>query len=262
MGDALGFGEAATGRAEDAGGMGFIDQQPGVMGVFGGDDIGEGCLIAVHGEDTFGDHQDAGWGTGGGGGEVTGPAEEAGEVVHLVMAEHAEACAAEAGGIDEAGMGEAVEDDHIVGAEEGGEGSEGGGVAGGEGEGGGGLFEVGEGGFQMVVRGEGAGDQAGGGGTGAELEDGLLGGEEEAGVMGEAEVIIGCEIEEVAAVDGDAGGGGGIEGAQGAAEGLGIEGKKDGLEGGLEGHGAPLTIERSHDGVKEGESWWSRELRH
>jgi hypothetical protein len=50
-----------------------------------------------------------------------------------------------------------------------------------------------------------------------------LGGEEDLGVMSEAEVIVGREIEEVAAVDGHVGRGGGIEGAQGTAEGLGFQ---------------------------------------
>jgi hypothetical protein len=85
------------------------------------------------------------------------------------------------------------------------------------------LFEVGEGGFELLVGGEGAGDEARGGGTGAEFEGGLLGGEEDLGVMSEAEVIVGREIEEVAAVDGHVGRGGGIEGAQGTAEGLGFQ---------------------------------------
>ena len=108
-------------------------------------------------------------------------------------------------GVEQAGVIQFVGDDQVVRAGEGGKDGEVGHETGGEEEGSFGAFEAGEGGFEVVVEGHRAGDEAGCGGTGAEAGGGVAGGVDDFGVGGEAEVVVGAELEVVGAVDGEGG---------------------------------------------------------
>ena len=196
------FGEAEAVGAEDAEGVGFIDHEEGVVLVFEGDDFLERGEVAVHGEDGFGDDDDAGTG----GRFFAGGAEDFFEFVEVVVGEDTEGGAAEACGVDEGGVAEFVEDEGVVFPGKGGEGAEGGGVAIGEGEGGFGFFGVGEFFLELVVEVERAADESGGGGAGSVGLEGGLGGDDEGGVVGEAEVVVRGKVGEFIFTDEDAGG--------------------------------------------------------
>ena len=76
------------------------------------------------------------------------------------MGEYADRCAGEFGCVDEAGVGEFVEQDEIVFADGGGDDAEGSGEAGAEGQRGLRLFCFGEGCLELQMRGERAADEA------------------------------------------------------------------------------------------------------
>ena len=79
------------------------------------------------------------------------------------MSENAEFRSTEAGGVDNTGVGEFVQDQDVVLAGEGANGAQGGSVAGGEGERGGSALEGGEKLLEFVVGRERTADEAGGG---------------------------------------------------------------------------------------------------
>ena len=98
--------------------------------------------------------------------------------------------AGEAGGIHDAGVDEFIHDDNIVFSNQGADGANGGGVAGGEGQRGFGAFEGGEGFVQLVMRSEGAADETGSACARAEFFNRLNGGFFDDRFVGQAEIII------------------------------------------------------------------------
>ena len=124
------------------------------------------------------------------------PLQDAFEVCQVVVVEHAELCAGEAGGIHDAGMDQLIEDDDVVRADQRADGAESCGVAGGEAERGGGAFERGERFFEFVVGRQRAADQARGASAGAKAFDGLDGSFLEGGLIGQTQVIVGREVEQ------------------------------------------------------------------
>ena len=174
------FGEALTGGPEDSEGVCFIEEEEGSVLFFEVYDFAEGAEVAVHGEDGFGDDE----------GTAFARDEELFELVEVVVWEDAEGGAGESRGVDEAGVGEFVEDDGVSFFDDCGDGSKGGGVAVGEGEGGVGFFVVGDLFFELVVWVEAATDESRGGGAGAVVGECLGSGLDEGGVFREAEVVV------------------------------------------------------------------------
>lgn len=153
-------GEASALGAEDADGVGFVQEEDCVVVVFEFDDFVEGSEVAVHAEDGFGDDEEECVGM-----VFLSPFEELAQAAGIVVREDAEGSAAEAGGINEAGVGEFVEEDDVGGFCDGGENACGGLPACGEDEGGLSLFKLGNCGFELGVRGEGSREEAGGCGS-------------------------------------------------------------------------------------------------
>lgn len=110
VGETEGVGETAAAWAEDAEAVGFVEEEESAVFVFEADDFGEGCGVAVHAEDAFGDDDDAGVGIGG----AAGPEEEGFESGGVVVREDAEGCAAESSAVDEGSVAEFVEDEDVV----------------------------------------------------------------------------------------------------------------------------------------------------
>ena len=174
------FGKAVAVGAEDADGVRFIEKEQGSAVFLEGDDVGKGAKVAIHGEDGLGDDQ---------GTTFTG-VEEFLKFMEIVVGEDAKGGAGEPGGIDQAGMGELIDDDGVALADNGRDGAHGGGVAVGESEGGFGFLSVGDFFFESMVEIERSADEAGGGGSGAVVGEGPGGGLDEGGVLGEAEVVV------------------------------------------------------------------------
>ncbi len=142
------------------------------------------------------------------------------------MVEHAQGRAAEAGRVHDAGVDELIQDDDVVFAEQGADGAEGRGVAGGEAERGFGAFEGGQRFVQFLVGRERTADQARGTGAGAVALDGFDGRFLEGRFVGEAEVVVGREVEQRLAGDLDARGLGRINAAQFAQQSLLAQGRQ------------------------------------
>ncbi len=187
---------AAAGGAEDAGGVGLVDQQEGAELLLDGDQLGQAADVAVHGEDAVGDDEGAVGGL--------SAAQLLAQAFGVVVAEALDLHAGHAAGVEQAAVAEAVDDDAVVGAEEAGDQAEVGHVAGAEGESGLGAFVLGEGALHLVVDVEGAGEQAGAAGAGAVAVDGVLGGGVDAGMSDQTEVVVGGHHEHVMSIGLDA----------------------------------------------------------
>ena len=151
------FQAAFASGAEQAGGMRFIHHKPGTEPVLQGDDFPKRGEIAVHGENAFGDNQDAALG---GFRLSPAPGENGGEVIQVVVAEDTKRGTAQPGTIDDAGVDQLVEHNVIALAEEGGDRPDRGGIAGREQEGGLGALGLGDEFLQLMVDGQRAADQA------------------------------------------------------------------------------------------------------
>jgi len=116
VGEAGGGDEAFACGAEKAGGVGFVDHQPSAVTVFEFDQGTQGRLVAVHAEDGLGDDEDAAQARvgRGGGALAVGPLEEVLKVVQVVVAEDANGGAGEASSIDQAGVGQAIENHDVA----------------------------------------------------------------------------------------------------------------------------------------------------
>ena len=106
------------------------------------------------------------------------------------MGKDAQLCAAQARGVHDAGVNELVEDDDVIFAQQGADGSDGGGIAGGETQRGFGAFEIGEGFFKFVVRGERTANQPGRAGTSAEFFNSLDRRLFQNRIVGETKIIV------------------------------------------------------------------------
>ena len=107
-------------------------------------------------------------------------------------------------GVHDAGVNQFVNDDDVVLADQGANGAEGGGVAGGKGQRGFGAFEAGERFLQFMKRRERAANQPRRAGARAKFFNGLDRGLFQSRMVGEAEIIVGRKIEKRFAADLDA----------------------------------------------------------
>ncbi len=112
------------------------------------------------------------------------------QVIQIVVGEDTNFCAAEPGGVHNAGVNKLVEDDDVIFAQQGADGSGGGGIAGGETQRGFGAFEIGEGFFKFVVRCERTANQPGRAGTSAESFNGLDCRFLQNRIVGETKIIV------------------------------------------------------------------------
>ena len=122
------------------------------------------------------------------------------------MGKHAEFGARQSRGVHDGRVDPLVDEDDIVLFEQRADGSQGGGVAGGETEGRLAAFEGGQGFIEFVVGSHGAADQPRGAGSCAKPLDGFHRGFLEGGFVGEAQVVVGTEVQEGPAADLNAGG--------------------------------------------------------
>ncbi len=118
----------------------------------------------------------------------------------VFVAEDFDPGAGEARAVDDAGVVELVGEDEVFFAEDGGDGAGVGGEAGLEDDAGFDAFEAGDFFFELHVDAHGAGDGADGAGANAVLLRGGDGGFAEFGVVAEAEVVVGGEVDDLAAV--------------------------------------------------------------
>lgn len=190
---------AAAVASEDAGGVGVVDHHDG--SVFFGQvgELVDGADVAVHGEDAVGDDEFVA-------GLVGDFLQELFGVGDVLVAEDFDFCSGEARAVDDGGMVELVGDDEVFLAEDGGDGSGVGGEAALEDDAGFDIFEAGDFFFQFDVDFHGSGDGADGAGADTVVADGLDGGFSESGVVAEAEVVVGGEVDDLFAVVGADGG--------------------------------------------------------
>jgi len=185
---------AAAAAAEDAGGMGVINHHDAI--VFFGEvaEFRERSDIAIHGEDAIGDEE-----------FVAGPVfrflADAFAIGDVAMLEDFDGGFGKAAAIDDGGVVELVGDDQIVFAEDGGDGACIGGEAGLKDDAGFGVFEFCDLLLERHVDGHGSGDGADGSGSGAEFADSFNGGLFQGFVGGEAEVVVGTEIDHLLAIE-------------------------------------------------------------
>lgn len=193
--------------AIEAGGVRFVNHEPGTAAILELDDLAERRDVAVHGEDGLGDDKDAGAiGEAAGGALFCGPLQDGLEVIEVIVAKDAEVRTGEAGGIHDASMDAFINDDDIVPAEEGGNGAKSGGIAAGEGERRGSSFVVGQSLLEPMVWGEGAADQPRGAGADAIVSDRADGCAADARVVGQTEIVVRGEIDQGTAADADVSG--------------------------------------------------------
>lgn len=202
VGEAELVGETAAAVSEDAGAMGFIEQENCAEAVLQLHDLAERGEVTIHAEDRFGDDIEPG-----GGMFLPGPSKLFGEVGDVVMTEDTQGGTAETGAVHEAGVTEFVQKNDVVFGGEGLQGAGAGGVTAAEDEGGGGVFERGEFFLELVVGRLGAGDKARGAGARAETAGGFERGGHDLRVRGEAEVIVRGEVMQMVAVEIDFGSG-------------------------------------------------------
>ena len=183
------IGQSATAPPENADRMGLIEEKNGAVAVFEFHDIAERSEVAIHAEDRFGDNEDAGLRM-----FLARPLEVVLEVGGVVVVERTDGGAAQAGAVDQAGVGKFVQEDDVILGRERLQGAGAGGVATAEDEGGGGVFEDGDVFFEFAVGRLGAGDEARGSGSGAEFAGRFEGGGDNLRVGGEAEIVVGGEV--------------------------------------------------------------------
>lgn len=179
--------------AENPDGVSFVEEKECSVFFLEKNDVGKRAKVSVHGEDRFRDHQST----------TFAGAEEFLELVQVVVWKDAKGGAGEPGGIDEAGVGELIENDGVVFTDKSRDRSDCGGVSIGEGERGLGFFTGGNSLFELMKEIERAAHEAGGGGPGTIVLDCFGGGLDEGGMLGETKVVVGGKIDELAAVDGD-----------------------------------------------------------
>jgi hypothetical protein len=101
-------------------GMGLVQKKDRPVTLLQLHDLPQRSQIAVHAEDRLGDDHDTAFGM-----LFPGPLEMGGKLFQIVVGEDAERRTAHPGSVNEAGMGEFIQDDHIPLADQGGDGSRG-----------------------------------------------------------------------------------------------------------------------------------------
>ena len=134
--DAQMLGHAAAVRAEDAGGVGFVDHQHRVMPLGQLGQFGQRRQIAVHAEQRIGDDQAAA--------VARGIAEQFGQMIDVGVAVDAHFGPREPAAVDQAGVIFGVGVDRVAAPDQGGDRAEVGGEAGSENQRGLGAFELGQ----------------------------------------------------------------------------------------------------------------------
>ena len=129
------------------------------------------------------------------------PFQHLGQSIQVVVAEDAEFGAAKAGGIDQAGMHQFVDEDHILLFQQRADSAESRGITAGEGQRSFRPFEVGEDLLQFMMRAQRTADQPGGAGAGAELDRGSGGRFLEMEMVGQPQVIVGGKVEQRLTID-------------------------------------------------------------
>ena len=213
--DAKVFGGSPARGAQDAGGVGVVHHQDGVVGACEFDQVGQGREVSVHAEEAVGDDQTPA--------ETGFAGEQVAEVVDVAVAVDVGHRAGEPAGVNDAAVVEPVTEDGVLSADKGGDCAQVGHVAGGKDEGRPGAEETGEAGFKVAVGGHAARDEAGGGGAQAAGAEGGGGGVFEHGMVGQTQVVVRTEEEEVPAVDVHAGALGAFDETRGAVEAAGLE---------------------------------------
>ncbi len=185
---------AATTRPEDAGGVRVINHHDAAV-FFG--EVAEGGQVGdvtVHGENTVGDEQFFA-------GPVFGFFEDAAAIGSVFVFENFDGGAREAAAVNDGGVVQRVGDDEIFFAEDGGHGAGVRGETGLEDDAGFDFFEGGDLLFEREVALHGAGDGAYGAGADAELAGGVDSGATKLRMRGEAEIIVGAEVDDFFAVE-------------------------------------------------------------
>ncbi len=183
---------------DDPEGVGFIDEQQRAVSLLQRDKIAERGAIAVHAEDRLRQDEGASFGMLG-----LRPLEQRFKFPEVVVGEDPDHGLAPARGIDEAGVGELVQNEDIAFAGEGADRPVGRGVPAGEREGGLDVFEAGEALLELQMGAERSADEAGGARADAELIDRPLRGLAQGRVRREAEVVVGGEVDHRSARRGD-----------------------------------------------------------
>ena len=194
--DVAELGRAATGAADEADGVAVVDHHEGVVLV---GEIADGAQRrdgAVHGEHAVGGDELEACAVAGGAVELGGEIGDVGVAVAIA------AGFGEADAVDDGGVVEFVADDGVVGGEQGFEDAGVGVEAGRVEDRVVGLEEGAEAGFEFAVDFLGAADESDGGKAVAPAVEGGVGGGDEIGVVGEAEIVVGAEVEDGAAVGG------------------------------------------------------------
>jgi hypothetical protein len=109
VGEAELVGESASASAENADGMGLVEEEDGAVAVFEFHDVAERGEVAVHAEDGFRDNEDTSLRI-----FLARPLEVVLEVGGVVVVERTDGGAAEAGAVDQAGVGKFVEKDDVI----------------------------------------------------------------------------------------------------------------------------------------------------
>ena len=131
----------------------------------------------------------------------SGPFEFVFQIIQIVVGKDADFCAAEPGGVHDAGVNQFIENDDVILAEQRADGSDGCGIAGRKTQRGFGAFEAGERFLQFVMRRQRAANQPRRAGAGAKFFHGLDGGFLEQRVVGEAEIIVRRKIKQRLSAD-------------------------------------------------------------
>ena len=192
------LGDAVAGRADDTGGVALVDHHQGVVLLREVADLVHRGDVAVHGEDAVGDDDAEAAGL--------GLLELGLEVRHVGVGVTETLGLAKADAVDDGGVVQGVGDDGILGGQERLEHAAVGVEAGRIEDGVIGMEIVGDGFLEFLVDVLGTADEADGGHAVAARIDRFLGGLREPGAVGEAEIVVGAEVQGLAAVlEGDLG---------------------------------------------------------
>ena len=209
--------DAAAARAQHALAVGVVHHERDAVLLGHRGDFVQRRDVAVHAEDAVGDDEPPG--------SRAGLLNRAAQVRHVGVRIANDLGAAEAAGVDDAGVVEFVGKDDVVGADQRGDGGDVGHEAALEGDARFGLFEGSQFFFQLHMECHGAGDGAHRARADAVAVDGLLGRGAQAGIVGQAEVVVGAEVEQAPPVDGHPRVHGRVDGADGGVEAGLLEGR-------------------------------------
>ena len=193
---------AATVVAQDARGVGIVDQHRGTVLLGRLDDAGQRRDVAVHAEDTVGDHEDQPVGlTGIGVPARARTREDLAQRGHVLVRVDLAPRLREAHAVDDRGVVEGIADEEVALARDHRHDPGVGGEAGPEHERRLDALELGQVALELLVERHRAGDGAHRPGAHAVVAGGPGGGLAQARVVGQAQVVVGGEADDLAAVD-------------------------------------------------------------